>query len=123
MELSGKIIQILPAQQGQSSKGPWQKQDFIIETQDQFPKKICIAVWNNKFTVNELEGCIVNVYADVESREFNGKWYTDIKAWKIEKLIESQSPKNKEIDISAGTVKTDLPWEKDNSDVSDDLPF
>ncbi len=73
MELSGKIIQILPAQLGQSAKGAWHKQEFIIETQDQFPKKICIAVWNNKFEVKELEGSLVNVYADAESREFNGK--------------------------------------------------
>jgi hypothetical protein len=123
MELSGKIVQILPVQQGQSAKGPWQKQDFIVETQDQFPKKICIAVWNNKFIVNDFDGCIVNVFADVESREFNGKWYTDIKAWKIEKLNESNSPGKKENTKIPIAGKTELPWEKDNTDVSDDLPF
>jgi len=124
MELSGKIIQVLPLQQGQSSKGPWQKQDFIIETQDQYPRKICIAVWNNKFTVAELEGSIVNVHADAESREYNGKWYTDIKAWKIEKLQQEQSsPIKSTNDFIPNTAKTDIQFEKGTDDLSDDLPF
>jgi len=123
MEFNGKLTQILTAQQGQSAKGTWQKQDFIIETQDQFPKKICISVWNNKFAPNEYEGCIVNVFADIESREFNGKWYTDIKAWKIEKISGGQIPGKISDENLSSKDHTDMNLEKDNNDISDDLPF
>ena len=124
MEFTGKITQILSAQQGQSSKGPWQKQEFIIETQEQFPKKICIAVWNNKFTVKELEGSIVNISADVESREFNGKWYTDIKAWKIEKLHGDPSQNSNVNNMKEDFNKTDPFIDKSNESIlEDDLPF
>ena len=51
MEIEGKIIQVLPLQTGSSARGEWQKQDFILETQDQYPKKVCISVWNKKFEV------------------------------------------------------------------------
>ena len=84
MEITGKIIQILPEEKGEGRNGPWKKQNFILETQEQFPKKVCIAVWGDKvdlksFGTNES----VTVSINVESREFNGKWYTDVKAWRV----------------------------------------
>ncbi len=86
MEIEGKIIQILPLQTGSSARGEWQKQDFILETQDQYPKKVCISVWGNKIEVEPLLNTMVKASINIESREYNGKWYTDVKAWKIDSM-------------------------------------
>jgi Domain of unknown function (DUF3127) len=84
MDISGKIIQLLPVQTGQGKNGTWKKQDFILETGDTYPKKVCIAVWGDKIDMGSFKpGDTVDVSFDVESREYNGRWYTDVKAWKI----------------------------------------
>ncbi len=86
MEVSGKVIQINPLQSGQGKNGEWKKQEFIIETKSQYPKKICITLWGDKidqFSLSQGEDVVVSI--DLESREFNGRWYTDVRAWKIEK--------------------------------------
>ena len=85
MDISGKIIQLLPVQTGQGKNGTWKKQEFILETGDTYPKKVCIAVWGDKIDMGSFKpGDTVDVSFDVESREYNGRWYTDVKAWKIE---------------------------------------
>src|ERR1043165_3644111 len=82
MDISGKIIQLLPVQTGQGKNGTWKKQDFILETGDQYPKKVCIAVWGDKINMGNFKmGDMVEVSFDVESREYNGRWYTDVKGW------------------------------------------
>ena len=84
MDISGKIIQLLPVQSGQGKNGTWKKQEFILETGDTYPKKVCIAVWGDKIDMGSFKtGDMVDVSFDVESREYNGRWYTDVKAWKI----------------------------------------
>ena len=84
MDISGKIIQLLPAQTGNGKNGQWKKQEFILETGDTYPKKVCIAVWGDKIDMASFKiGDALDVSFDVESREYNGKWYTDVKAWKV----------------------------------------
>ena len=84
MDISGKIIQFLPVQTGSGKNGTWKKQEFILETGDTYPKKVCIAVWGDKIDIASFKaGETINVSFDVESREYNGKWYTDVKAWKV----------------------------------------
>ncbi|MDN4166544.1 DUF3127 domain-containing protein [Cytophagales bacterium LB-30] len=86
MEVTGKVLQLLPLQTGQGKNGPWKKQEFIIETPGQYPKKVCIALWGDKVDQNPLQiGEQVTVSMDVESREYNGRWYTEVKAWKVAK--------------------------------------
>lgn len=85
MELVGKIIKILPLQEGQGANGPWKKQDFIIETEEQYPKKVCFNAWGDKITqFNLQEGQSYKVSINIESREYNERWYTDVRAWKVE---------------------------------------
>lgn len=85
MQLSAKLIQLLPLQTGAGRNGQWKKQDIIVETDGQYPKKICISVWGDKINESLLKvGNRLKIDFDVESREFNGRWYTDVKAWKIE---------------------------------------
>ncbi|WP_288020085.1 DUF3127 domain-containing protein [Tenuifilum sp.] len=87
MEIKGKLIKLLDQQSGQGKNGTWVKQEFIIETQEQYPRKVCISLWGDK--VKELEsiqvGDLLTASINIESREYNGKWYTDIRAWRIVK--------------------------------------
>jgi len=113
MDISGKILQMLPLQTGQGKNGTWKKQEFILETADTYPKKVCIAVWGDKIDMSSVKpGAQVTVSFDVESREFNGRWYTDVKAWKI--AAGGKAPASE----PAQTFYNDP-----NGAADDDLPF
>ncbi len=85
MEISGKIIQILPEQKGTSARGEWTRQDFVIETNEQYPKKVCISNLSNKVNLAGAGiGAEVTCHINIESREFNARWYTDVKVWKMD---------------------------------------
>ncbi|MFO8023403.1 MAG: DUF3127 domain-containing protein [Perlabentimonas sp.] len=123
MEITGKLLEKLPQQKGEGRKGPWVKQQFIVETQEQFPKTICIMLWGDK--TQDLEskniGDTLKVSVNIESREFNGKWYTDVKAWRMEKL--GDTPQAAETpEPPPMPSMDDLPPEIPN-DGEDDLPF
>lgn len=87
LELTGRINKIFPEVSGQGKTGnSWIKQEFLIETQDQFPKKVLVAAWGNVIdTLRQFsEGQEVKVSINLESREYNQRYYTDVKAWRIE---------------------------------------
>lgn len=85
MEIKGKLLQFLPPQTGEGKNGPWKKQEIIVEQQGQVPKKVCVSVWGDKLNVAQYPvGASITAQVDVESREYNGRWYTEVKAWKIE---------------------------------------
>jgi len=114
MQLLAKLIQLLPLQSGTGKNGQWKKQDMIVETDGQYPKKVCISVWGDKINDDQLKvGNRLKIDFDVESREYNGRWYTDVKAWKIE--VEGGSNE------ADGSNETFI----DNGDEyrEDDLPF
>ena len=84
MEISGKIIELLPEKSGQSANGEWRKREYVLETEAQYPKKICFMAWGDKIDQFEIkQGERLTVSVDLESREYNGRWYTDVKAWKV----------------------------------------
>ena len=86
LEINGKIVELLPVKSGQSANGEWRKQEYILETDGQYPKKICFMAWGDKIDqFNIKQGEMVEVSVDLESREYNGRWYTDVKAWKVSK--------------------------------------
>jgi hypothetical protein len=92
MELKAKLTQLLPLQTGEGRIGPWKKQDIIVETDGQYPKKVCFSIWGDRVNPNILiVGNMLNVSFDAESREFNGRWYTDLRVWKIDLVEESGS--------------------------------
>lgn len=88
MEVIGKIIQVLPLQQGTSARtgNPWQLQSYVLETQEQYPKKVCFEIFGeDRIKANPCNiDDIVTVSFDLESREFNGRWYTSVRAWKVQ---------------------------------------
>ena len=93
LEITGKLILKLPMQSGISASTgkPWQKQQFVIETVEQYPRKICSMLWGDKTDqLNQFNiGDMMKISFDVESREYQGKWYTDVKTWKIEHATEA----------------------------------
>lgn len=85
MQITAKLHSLLPLQTGTGKNGTWKKQDIIVETEGQYPKKICISIWGDKIDESKLQpGNMLRIDFDVESREYNGRWYTDCKAWKLD---------------------------------------
>ena len=88
LEIEGAIIRMLDVQNGVSARGPWSKQEFVIEYQEgNFPTQICLNVWGED-KVKDLGrfniGDRVKISFNLSSREYNGRWYTDVRAWRIE---------------------------------------
>lgn len=118
MEVKGKVIQMLPMQSGMGKKGPWKKQEFILETQSQYPKKVCLSVWGDKVDQFGIkEGELLSVSVELESREYNGRWYTEARAWKIDKTAGARNSGSGDF-----PPPSEEPFVADNS-ASDDLPF
>lgn len=118
LKISGNVTQVLEEQSGESKNGPWRKRDFILETGGEYPKKICITQWGDNIDQNSVsKGDSVTAHIDIQSREYKGKWYTDVKAWKIEKEGGSSSapPPSGTTTFNA---QDDLP-----DDIDDELPF
>ena len=114
MELNGKIIELLPEKTGQSANGPWRKQEYILETDGQYPKKICFMAWSDKideFAIKQGENLAVSI--DIESREYNGRWYTEVRAWRLDKSGDmgvSQSTGGAPAAAPQATEEDDLPF-------------
>ena len=100
MEISGTVIQVLPEESGQSARGTWRKQSYVLETEGQYPKKVCLQVWGDKIdTFNIQENSKITASIEVESREFNGRWYTDVKAWKVNQTQSASNEKANDVPL------------------------
>jgi hypothetical protein len=119
MEINGKIIELLEEKSGESAKGTWRKQEYILETDGQYPKKVCFMVWGDKIDAFSIkQGENLNISVDLESREFNGRWYTDVKAWKVTRGDADVH------DTPYTAPDTQIPPQDDNSyQLDDDIPF
>ena len=87
LEIEGTLAQKLPVQSGNSVRGPWAKQEFILEFPDgNFTAKACFTAWGQE-KVQDLGkyqvGDKVKVSFNLKSREYNGRWYNDLQIWKI----------------------------------------
>ena len=93
MEFEGIVWKKLPATSGVSARGEWQRQDVIFEMPQEFNRKVCVTFFNRPTDAEGLrEGQAYIVSVNVESREFNGKWYTDVRAWRVQPKQEEQAP-------------------------------
>ncbi len=86
LTITGKLIKLLEPVSGTSERGTWVKQEGIIETNDQYPKKICFSAWNDLIPIldKKFNGEEITIHFNIESREHNERWYTEVKAWKIQ---------------------------------------
>jgi len=123
LQVQGKLIQKLPTESGEGRNGRWEKKQFVIETDDQYPKKICMVVWGDKVSMLEkvAEGDVLTVSINLESREFNSKWCTDVKAWRIEKGADQGSSPTPTPNTASSAMPTEPPADLGLPD--DDLPF
>lgn len=119
IDIKCRLLDKLAVQNGTSARGPWSKQDFIVETIEQYPRKICMNVWGQD-KVSELasynagEQLLVSV--NIESREYNGRWYTDVRAWRIQRdAVEGAAPAAPQADPFMNIVS--------GEDDGGDLPF
>lgn len=121
MQLTATLTQVLPMESGVGRNGEWKKQNIIVETEGQYPKKICISIWGDKINPAQLQsGNKLTIDFDIESREFNGRWYTDVKAWKIE-MSEGSLPDHP-AEFSLGNDRLPEPPAAPMPDYND-LPF
>ena len=124
MEIKGKIVQILPLQGGQTKAGgEWKKQEYILETEGQYPKKVCFNLWGDRIEQYPVaEGEEVTVSFDLDSREYNGRWYTEVRAWKIEKGTPVQQAAYQANPVPPVSTPEPAPFGGEMS-ANDDLPF
>lgn len=132
MDIKGKIIQKMELQSGVSKAGnQWKKQEYVLETMDSYPRKVKFDFFGERADQYPLEvGDVITLSYDIESREFNGRWYTDIrgfKAMKEDPAMAAQPPYQPTPGAAApdGGMPVPPPAEPsfDQGGTGDDLPF
>ena len=93
MEIKGKIIAVLPERGGVSQAGKeWMTQEYVLETEDRYPRKMSFSVFGAERIAqfNIQLGEVLTVKFEIDCKEYNGRWYNSITAWKVER--ENQQP-------------------------------
>lgn len=95
-EITGKIIAVLPTKSGTSARGTqWSSQTAVIETHEQYPKRVAFDVLGDKITEFNLQvGEEVTVSFDINAREYNGKWWNSVNAWQVVRQATMQGGYN-----------------------------
>lgn len=92
LKIAGNVVELLEEQSGEGKNGPWRKREFVLETEGNFPAKVCLIQWGDEIDKTDLQvGERLTAHIDIRSREYNGRWYTDVKAWRIEKDAASDA--------------------------------
>lgn len=123
MEITGKIIAVLPERGGVSKTGnQWKAQEYVLETHEQYPRKICFNVFGadkiSQFNIQAGEEMTVSF--DINAREYDGRWYNDIRAWRVERGTAPapapeyspaiDAPKANAVDFGSQNEADDLPF-------------
>lgn len=124
MQLTAKLIQVMPIQTGMGKNGEWRKQNIILETDGMYPKKVCVTLWGDKINESVLQiGNMLDVQFDIESREYNGNWYTDLRAWKVEPMAAGGQTPPPAYGAQPQPMQAAAPVDFTSGDDADDLPF
>ena len=133
MEIVGKAIAALPVKSGVSQRTgeQWQSREYVIETQEQYPKRVCFEVFGTdklkEFNIRNND--LIKVHFDISAREYNGKWYNSIRAWKVEHVNQdgsvagataNQVAASSQQEPQAPATQAAAPAAKESDD---DLPF
>ncbi len=132
MELAGKIIAVLEARGGVSKTtgNSWKSQEYVIETHEQFPRRMCFNVFGED-KINQMNIQVndeLNVFFDINAREYQGRWFNDIRAWKVERVIpgapQPAAPYAQPAPQAApAQTAPTQPVDFSSSNAADDLPF
>lgn len=124
MEFSGKIIAVLPERGGVSRNGnEWKSQEYVIENHDQYPRKMCFDVFGaDKIAQFNIQvGQELTVSFDIDAREWNGRWFNSLRAWKVEPN-QAGAPMGAPVPpVSSVTPAASVDFAA--TDEKDDLPF
>ena len=128
MEFEGTVFRIMPPTSGQSARGAWQRQEVIFDmkSQSQYPRKVCVTFFNKPEEVARLTvGAEYTVSIDVESREYTGKWYTDVRAWRIVPTVQAPPTPAGGVNPPAynAPMQTEVHIYAQGAQEVDDLPF
>lgn len=135
MDITGKIIAVLPANSGVSARtgNPWMSQEYVLETHDQFPRKCCFRIFGEdrikQFNIQAGEELTVSF--DIDAREYNGRWFNSINAWAVNRATQSQPDAMPAAGAQpfppaqpAAAASTPFPPQPEQGEGStDDLPF
>lgn len=122
MEITGKIIAVLPERGGIAKSGnEWKMQEYVLETHEQYPRKICFNVFGaDKIAQFNIQaGEEMTVSFDINAREYNGRWFNDIRAWRVERGAAPatpeyapavEAPKANAMDFGSQNEADDLPF-------------
>ena len=128
MEIIGKAIAELPVKSGVSQRTgeQWQSREYVIETQEQYPKKMCFEVFGTDklkdFNIRSND--LIKVHFDITAREYNGKWYNSIRAWKVEHVNPDGSVVGSTVAAPAPQAAAPAPATAPAAQESEeDLPF
>ena len=129
MEIQGKIISALPERSGTSQRtgNVWKVQEFVVETHDQYPKKMAFEVFGEdrlqRFNIQV--GQEVNIAFDIDAHEYNGRWFNSIRAYDV-RLVDSSAPVAAPAADSESVAAVDAPiadFTEPAGDSAEDLPF
>lgn len=123
MEIQGIILAVLPPREGTSDRGPWKSQEYVIETHEQYPKKMVFNVFGadriEQFSIKLNEE--VKVSFDIDAHEYNGRWFNSIRAWSVQRVGNvSVQPTQAMVTNSQPVQQQAVPQQQGQSD---DLPF
>ena len=126
MELAGKVIAVLGPRGGVSKSGnEWKVQEYVIETHDQYPRRMCFDVFGadkiQQFNIQVGEE--LNVFFDIDAREWQGRWFNSIRAWKVERVSAAQQMPPMDAPFHPMNAAPAAPVDFAASDEKDDLPF
>ena len=124
MEVEGRIIQKLDPVSGVSKAGNnWSKQEYVLETQEAYPKKIFFSFFGDRANQYPLNvGDTVKLSFDIDSHEFNGRWFTNINGWKAEKIDATAAGQPQPMAQPQAAPMPPMP-DFGSNDSNDDLPF
>ena len=137
MELEGKVIQDLGLTEGISKAGkPWKKREWVLETFGNWPRRVKFQFFGDRADSNVLEvGKCYAVGIDIESREFNGRWYTDVSGYSTREIADpamgggapqfagEPAPAYSQAAGGSPFQQAAQPFAAPEGDQSDDLPF
>ena len=137
MELQGKVIAALPERSGVSARGEWKSQEFVIEYQEgQYPRHLVFTVFGadrlQRFNIQV--GQTVLVAFDIDAHEWNGRWFTDIRAFDVRLVdpnaVAAQAPIQQNVVSQSAAPAVDAnpaapfpPQQEPTGEATDDLPF
>lgn len=130
MEITGKIIAVLPARSGVSARtgSEWKVQEYVLETQEQYPRKMCFDIFgSDKIDQFNIQlGEVLTVSFDIDAREYQGRWYNSIRAWKVDRAVmaDGGAPTMMEPPFvsPSATAAPSVDFSA-SGDSTDDLPF